>query len=383
MKKITAVVPSRNCRRQLAVCLQALYRSEYIAEIIVADDGSDDGTEEMVRRHWPQITFFSIPVHTGYAHAANAGLRLVRTKYALLIRPDLQPGRSCPGRLLAAMEDEKVFCAVPVFTGTGAQASAGTRGAGLFAQRKKKASCAGTADAGQGRRPAGSGCGQGPEPDAAEILEILAAPDGCALYRMRALEEIGWFDERHFDGLEAFDLSLRGVLYGYRTVEVHGAIVRKQEPLPERGDGNSAEEADTFRRQLAVGNGIYVFYKNLPGLQRLVNLPADVAGRAARTIAFAGRGELDACRMAVVRGHALCSLERERRQALDEGTSIWPENLSDASFLGMEEAACRIYPLFLAEKEPASPDRIPRYLHLQRLLARDRRRIGALLRCRA
>ena len=76
-------------------------------------------------------------------------------------------------------------------------------------------------------------------------------------------------------------------------------------------------------------------------------------------------------RMAIERGRMLCTLEKERREAFEEGVSSWPENLSEASCLAMGEEAGRIYPLFLAYREPASPDRIPRYLRISRLLFCD------------
>ena len=72
-------------------------------------------------------------------------------------------------------------------------------------------------------------------------------------------------------------------------------------------------------------------------------------------------------------------MEKEKRTALEEGVGIWPENLSDASFLGMDEAASRIYPLFLAEKEPASFSRFGRYLHIQGMIAAELPRIIRLL----
>ena len=116
MKKVTAVLPARNCRQELQKCLSALSRSSYIPGIIVVDDGSDDGTRQMILEQWPHVTYLPLSAHTGFAHAANAGLRLVQTEYAFLIRPDmkLRPGRKCTARLLQAMESD-VFCAVPLF----------------------------------------------------------------------------------------------------------------------------------------------------------------------------------------------------------------------------------------------------------------------------
>lgn len=383
MKKVTAVLPVRNCRSSLGRCLQALTGSECVPEIIVVDDGSEDGTLEMVRSMWPQVTLLALTAHTGYAHAVNAGLRLVRTEYAFLIRPDLQPGKKCLGRLIRAAEQipdslrfplffngekssqkadkNKIFCAVPRFV----QESGGDR-KNLPAWGKRA-----------------------PE-------ETLAVPDGCALYRMDVLEEIGWMDERHYEGLEAFDLSLRAALYGYKTVYAEDAVIRK----------NPAEKASLspslFRLQLAAGNSIYVFYKNLPAPFRASLFPLFSRVRAWQRRAFrekmtAGQGKQAprsarlqmmrqiskkadlSYRTACERGQTLCDLERERRAALDMGVPVYAENLSDASFLGMDEKAGRVYPLYLSEREFFLPGRVFLYLKISRLLLCEADRLTKIL----
>lgn len=367
MKKVTAVLPARNCRQDLFKCLAALGRGEYVPDIIVVDDGSDDLTRQMIQKRWPSAVYLSLPAHTGYAHAANAGLRLVRTEYAFLIRPDLRPGKNCISRLLQAM-DEDVFCAVPEFLKAG-----GGRG---------KAD--GDSDREKRKR------GRGGESFFPETLrksrkntapaEIIAVPDGCALYRMRALEEIGWLDERHFDGLEAFDLSLRAAFSGWKTIQKPGAGVQLPADDPgEQADGHKTGRRGTFRRQLAAGNGMYVFYKNIPGPVRILGLPLFAAADAAQIASFVRRGEFGAYRAALERGRALCGMEKDRRTALEEGVGIWPENLSDASFLGMDEEAEKIYPLFLAEKAPSSLSRPGSWLRIQGMMAAELPQIIRLL----
>ena len=350
-KKVTAVLPARNCRRELAVCISALLAGDCPPQIIVVDDGSDDGTAQMVGRRWPSAVLLRVPAHTGFAHAANMGLRLVQTQYAFLIRPELQPGRSCVRRLLEALEApgaENDFCAVPEPW----KRSGANRGTGPVRRRQP--------------------------------VPVLAVPDGCAMYRMEVLEEIGWFDERHFDSLEALDLALRAALAGARTVQVPGARVR---PADGPGGGCAADSGrnaygvrvNTFRRQMTAGNAGFVFYKNLPLFQRALNLPALTAVERAQAAAFAARGEIEEYRMARERGRALCALEKERREALADGVSVWAETLADASFLGMEEPADRMYPLFLAQKAPFSLHGLPECAQLQRLLIRELPAIRDLL----
>ena len=360
MKRVTAVLPVRNCRQELKKCLSDLGRSSYIPRIIVVDDGSDDGTRQMLREQWPHVTYLPLSAHTGYAHAANAGLRLVQTENAFLVRPGmgLRIGRKCIAELLEAMVSD-VFCTVPACCDTGGSMCAGNR---RGTKRREQGRIRGDEgiffpELAAGKRK------QGP------AAEVIAVPDGCAMYRMRTLEEIGWLDERHFDGLEAFDLSLRAALSGWKTVRVPGAHIRTAAgKTGERADLSTAASG-TFRRQLAAGNGLYVFYKNIPSSMRILGFPMFALTDLAQLSAFLRRGEFGAYRMAVERGKALCSLEKDRRTALDEGVSLWPENLSDASFLGMDEAAEQIYPLFLAEKGEGSLRRFARYAHVQKMLA--------------
>ncbi len=237
-KTVTAVLPARNCRQDLNKCLKALTAGEYVPEIIVVDDGSKDGTGEMVRRDWPSAVVLTLGAHTGYAHAANSGLRLVRTEYALLLRPDLQPSRRCVKRLLDAVSGEPggvdgpgIFCAVPqvitdhetycnhqktiqkdipktiskTISKTSSKTIPKTSRETIHGNNRKGTGCK---TAVRNRRigsppfikPASSlpsaccrpaGCPSRPEP-------TLAVPDGCALYRMAVLERIGWLDERHY-----------------------------------------------------------------------------------------------------------------------------------------------------------------------------------------
>ena len=406
-KTVTAVLPARNCRQDLNKCLKALTAGEYVPEIIVVDDGSKDGTGEMVRRDWPSAVVLTLGAHTGYAHAANSGLRLVRTEYALLLRPDLQPSRRCVKRLLDAVSGEPagvdgsgIFCAVPqvvtdpetycnhqktirkdipktiskTISKTSSKTIPKTSRETIHGNNRKGTSSLPSACG----RPAG--CLSRPEP-------TLAVPDGCALYRMAVLERIGWLDERHYDGLEAFDLSMRAALYGFDTVRVLGAYVR-----PADGRGREQDQArETLRGKLAAGNSLFTFYKNMPRLQRILAFPLVAAVRRTQEAALLHRSGKDGWkegrgkggnedwkenwkeehRMAIERGRMLCTLEKERREAFEQGAGSWPENLSEASYLAMGKEAGRIYPLFLAYREPASPDRIPRYLWISRLLFRD------------
>src|SRR2546427_9362337 len=58
------------------------------SEIIIVDNGSDDGSVEMVRQKFPKLDLIAEERNLGFATANNAALRLCKGNYILLLNPD-------------------------------------------------------------------------------------------------------------------------------------------------------------------------------------------------------------------------------------------------------------------------------------------------------
>lgn len=77
-------------RELLRECLHSIQSNvrDLRLEIIVVDNGSDDGTVEMVSRHYPQVQLVRNDRNLGFARPNNQAIKASRGKYILLLNPD-------------------------------------------------------------------------------------------------------------------------------------------------------------------------------------------------------------------------------------------------------------------------------------------------------
>ena len=87
---LSIIVVSWNVGDLLRDCLHSIERTsgDLAVEVIVVDNGSMDGTPDMVRRQFPDVLLIASGANLGFARANNVGLREARGRYVLFLNPD-------------------------------------------------------------------------------------------------------------------------------------------------------------------------------------------------------------------------------------------------------------------------------------------------------
>ncbi len=301
MSDVSIVIPNYNGIVYLKNCLRSLSEQTGVsAEIIVVDNGSGDGSQDYVRRHFPECVLVCLDRNYGFCRAVNEGIRRAAGPYVILLNNDTEVHPDFAGCLLGAIrEDGRRFsCAAKMldYRDRTLLDSAGdcycALGWGLARGRGEPA----------GRYASGR--------------EIFSSCAGAAIYRKELVEKLGGFDEAHFAYLEDMDLSWRAKIHGYRHWYAPEAMVFHV------GSATSGSRYNSFKVLHSAGNNVYMIYKNMPFLQMLLNAPLLLAGFAVKYLFFVRKGLGRDYRQGLLRGVRLCRQHPERRVRFRMG-HVW------------------------------------------------------------
>ncbi len=268
MAKTTVVIPNYNGIKYIDGCLRSLYKGSVHPEIILVDNGSTDGSLSLVKEKYPLVKVIEFTENTGFSKAVNAGIRMARTEYVLLLNNDTVSGQEMTACLEKAMDDDPgIF-------------SAGAKMINLHDRNKLDGAgdfyCAlGWAYARGKDKPVDSYDKED---------RIFSACAGAAIYRRGLFDKIGYFDENHFAYLEDIDIGYRANIYGYPNKYAPEAEVFHA------GSAVSGSRHNEFKVKLSARNSIYLIYKNMPFLQIIINFPLLLAGYLIKFLFFSLKG---------------------------------------------------------------------------------------------
>jgi GT2 family glycosyltransferase len=212
--EISVIVVNWNRRELLRACLASLFAQAGAAfEVIVVDNGSRDGSREMLEREFSgfPLQIIANRENLGFCAANNQGIRAARGRYIALLNNDAEAERGWLAALRRALDSAP--------------------GVGMAASKILVWEDPGRIDkAGHLIYPDGQNRGRGSgEPDRGQYDTPGEAlwPDGCAaMYKREMLEQIGGFDEDFFAYADDAELGLRARIAGWRCLYVPDAVVR-------------------------------------------------------------------------------------------------------------------------------------------------------------
>jgi hypothetical protein len=90
----SVIIVSWNVRQLLKACLVSIEvhwkEKGQPIEVIVVDGGSEDGSAEMVRQEFPEVTLIAMAENVGFPKGNNIGLERAQGDYLLLLNPDTE-----------------------------------------------------------------------------------------------------------------------------------------------------------------------------------------------------------------------------------------------------------------------------------------------------
>ncbi len=250
---VSIVIPNWNGKRFLSPCLDSLQKQTYTSfEIIVVDNGSQDGSVALLTEHYPQVKLIALQHNTGFSYAVNRGIETGIGEYIGLVNNDTTLDEQWLEKMVLALRNHSEIGSVAckmlsyddptIFDGAGD----GLR---------------------LGMLPARIGHGEKDIGQFDKSRYVLGACGGAALYRKSMLDEIGLFDEDFFAYLEDVDLGLRAQSAGYKCLYIPEAIIYHL------GCGTTGSGYSKLVVRLSCRNNINMVVKNIPASLIIAFLP--------------------------------------------------------------------------------------------------------------
>ena len=239
---VSVIIPNWNGAHHLPACLESLRRQTLREfEVIVADNGSVDGSLELLARDYPEVRVLDLGENLGFAGACNAGIRAAGGTLIVLLNNDAEAEPRWLSEVVA------VFQRHPE---AGLVASKM-----LLFDRRDTFHTAGDFYRLDGI-PGNRGVWQKDKGQYDREEPVFSACGGSAAYRRTMLDQVGLLDEDFFFSCEDVDLAWRAQLAGWQCIYAPRAVVYHK--LSATGGGVTASFHDGR-------NFIYLLAKDYPG----------------------------------------------------------------------------------------------------------------------
>ena len=276
---LSVIIVNWNTRQILSRCLKSVTvnLNNLDTEIFVVDNGSTDGSVEMVSKEFPQVSLIVNQENAGFAKANNQAIRVCNGKYILLLNSDAFLTQNAIQRMLQMMDSDS---------------SIGIAGACLeYPNGQSQVSHGPLPDFwSEARSLFGLDKLSKPKVYKDEYIETGTVSGACMLVRKSLLNDIGLLDEDYFMFNEEVDLCNRCHKAGIKVIFVPSARVIHAEA------GSTGQTVQRITR-LYSGKLLY-FYKHFGPqaelrLQRVMMISANLKGIAYRLLRIISLGRIN------------------------------------------------------------------------------------------
>ena len=119
--KLSVIILNYQVRYFLEQCILSVQRaiSNLEAEIIIIDNNSNDGSCQMVKDRFPEITLIENKENVGFSKANNQAVKLAKGEYLCILNPDTAVSEQTFARCLdfADFQDNMGALGVYLFIG--------------------------------------------------------------------------------------------------------------------------------------------------------------------------------------------------------------------------------------------------------------------------
>jgi GT2 family glycosyltransferase len=247
---VSVIIVNWNGRQYLPDCLDSLKNQSFgDFETIIVDNGSTDGSLELLQQSYSWVRVVPLSANTGFATGNNAGFAVSHGAYIVTLNNDTRVDPTWLAELIAPVENHPEV--------------------GMVASRICSWDDPDLIDSlGVAICPDGMSRGSRRQVQFSTLsltkTEDILIPSACAaLYRRRMIDNTGFFDDDFFAYCEDTDLGLRGRIAGWRAVLARDAVVYHRY-------SRSGGVFSPFKLYLVERNHFWVALKCFPASMLLV-----------------------------------------------------------------------------------------------------------------
>lgn len=258
MSKVAIVILNFNGRHFLKQFLPSVIEFSKEAKIIVADNGSSDGSADLVQQEFAQVELIRLKENKGFCGGYNEVLKRIQSSYYVLLNSDVEVTEGWLQPIIDLLDnDPTIAAAQPKMLAFKQKNKFEYAGAGgglidLMAYPFCRGRLFDSIEEDQGQYN--------------DTCEIFWASGACFFVRANLYHEMGGLDEDFFAHMEEIDLCWKLKRAGHRIMYVGSSSVYHV-------GGGTLSALNPRKTYFNFRNGLSLLFKHQPALSLLWKLP--------------------------------------------------------------------------------------------------------------